>query len=64
MATPGDAAVLPAGAAVAWNPSLPGAKSEDTVLLAPDGGLEVVTLDPRWPTTTVAGRTRPAVWVR
>ena len=64
VATPGDAAVLPAGAAVAWNPSLPGAKSEDTVLLAPDGGLEVVTLDPRWPTTTVAGRTRPAVWVR
>lgn len=64
VATPGDGSPLPAGAAVAWNPSLPGAKSEDTVLLHPGGHLEVVTLDPRWPTTTVAARTRPAVWVR
>jgi Xaa-Pro aminopeptidase len=64
VATPRDAAALPAGAAVAWNPSLPGAKSEDTVLLSPEGGQEVVTLDPRWPTTFVAGRRRPAVWVR
>jgi hypothetical protein len=64
VATPGDASLLPAGAAVAWNPSLPGAKSEDTLLVGPDGGLEVVTLDPRWPTTTVAGRARPGVWPR
>jgi Xaa-Pro aminopeptidase len=64
VALPGDAAVLPRGAAVAWNPSLPGAKSEDTVLLAPDGGQDVVTFDPRWPSTIVAGRARPAVWVR
>jgi Metallopeptidase family M24 len=64
IASPGDATVLPAGAAVAWNPSLPGAKSEDTVLVQADGRLEVVTLDPRWPTTAVAGRSRPAVWVR
>lgn len=55
---------LPAAAALAWNPSLPGAKSEDTVLVMPDGGLEVVTLDPRWPATAVSGRSRPAVWVR
>jgi Xaa-Pro aminopeptidase len=64
VATPGDASVLPAGAAVAWNPSLPGAKAEDTVLLGPDGQLEVVTIDPRWPVTTVGGRSRPALWVR
>jgi len=64
VATPSDASTLPAGAAVAWNPSLPGAKSEDTVLVHPDGTLEVVTLDPRWPTVTVGGRARPAVWVR
>jgi Xaa-Pro aminopeptidase len=64
VATPGDGSILPAGAAVAWNPSLPGAKSEDTVLVQADGRLEVVTLDPRWPTTAVSGRSRPAVWVR
>ena len=64
VATPGDVSLLPARAAVAWNPSLPGSKSEDTVLVHPDGPLEVVTLDPRWPTTRVAGRARPAVWVR
>ena len=64
VATPGDDALLPAGAAVAWNPSLPGSKSEDTVLVRPDGRLEVVTFDPRWPTTEVAGRDRPAVFVR
>ena len=64
VATPSDTSAVPAGGAVAWNPSLPGAKSEDTVLVHPDAGLEVVTADPRWPSTTVAGRARPAVWVR
>lgn len=64
VATPGDGSVLPSGAAVAWNPSLPGSKSEDTVLVHPDGALEVVTVDPRWPTVTAGGRARPAVWVR
>ncbi len=64
VATPSDGSTVPAGGAVAWNPSLPGAKSEDTVLVHPDGTLEVVTLDPRWPTIPVGGRARPAVWVR
>lgn len=64
VATPGDEATLPAGCAVAWNPSLPGSKSEDTALVHPDGRLEVVTADPRWPTVLVGGRPRPAVWVR
>ena len=64
VATPGDRSRLPAGCAVAWNPSLPGAKSEDTVLVQPDGRLEVVTHDPRWPIAAVAGRHRPGVWVR
>ncbi len=64
IAMPDDVSTLPAGGAVAWNPSLPGAKSEDTMLVHPDGTLEVVTLDPRWPSITVAGRARPAVWVR
>lgn len=64
VATPGDASPLQPGVAVAWNPSLPGSKSEDTVLVHPGGALEVVTVDPRWPSVTAGGRPRPAVWVR
>ncbi|WJM16227.1 M24 family metallopeptidase [Microbacterium arborescens] len=44
--------------AFAWNPSAPGAKVEDTVLVS-DAGVEVLTVDPRWPTTTVGGLARP-----
>ena len=44
--------------AFAWNPTAPGAKVEDTVLVRADG-IEVLTVDPRWPTTRVAGRDRP-----
>ncbi len=47
-----------AGQAFAWNPSAPGAKIEDTVVVT-DGGVEVLTADPRWPTVTHAGRQRP-----
>ncbi len=64
VATPHDPSILPAGAAIAWNPSLPGSKSEDTALLHPDRALEIVTVDPRWPAVTAGGRLRPAVWVR
>jgi len=45
--------------AFAWNPSAPGAKIEDTVLLGPSG-IESLTVDPRWPTVQHAGRARPA----
>jgi len=48
-----------AGQAFAWNPSAPGAKVEDTVLIGEEG-VEVLTLDPRWPTVTHAGLARPA----
>lgn len=41
-----------------WNPSGPGVKIEDTVLLT-DSGLRVLTVDDRWPTTLVEGRRRP-----
>ena len=44
--------------AFAWNPTAPGAKVEDTVLVRADG-IEVLTVDPRWPTTRLAGRDRP-----
>lgn len=52
------------GQAFAWNPSAPGAKVEDTIRIGdvgtPDGAVEVLTVDPRWPTTLVHGVARPA----
>ncbi|HEX2843644.1 MAG TPA: M24 family metallopeptidase, partial [Candidatus Limnocylindria bacterium] len=42
IATPGDATPIREGMAFAWNPSIAGAKAEETVLLGP-GGLEVLT---------------------
>ncbi|WP_412945951.1 M24 family metallopeptidase [Microbacterium sp. 179-B 1A2 NHS] len=50
--------VVRAGHAFAWNPSAPGAKVEDTVLVT-DAGVEVLTADERWPTTRVGGLLRP-----
>lgn len=48
--------------AFAWNPTAPGCKVEDTVLLT-ERGIEALTVDPAWPTVTPAGSTlpRPAV---
>lgn len=50
--------------AVAWNPSLAGAKIEDTAVVFSDAPPEVLTVDPRWPTVPVDGRQRPALLVR
>jgi hypothetical protein len=44
--------------AFTWNPSGPGVKIEDTVQLT-DSGLRILTVDPRWPVTTVNGLHRP-----
>ncbi|MCS5734337.1 M24 family metallopeptidase [Herbiconiux daphne] len=44
--------------AFAWNPSAPGTKVEDTVLVSPSG-VETLTVDLRWPTVEVGGRDRP-----
>ena len=60
---PGVRTVIEANTALAWNPSLPGAKIEDTVLTT-TAGIEVLTADPAWPTQTVAGLARPDVLVR
>ncbi|GEM46039.1 M24 family metallopeptidase [Deinococcus cellulosilyticus] len=62
VATPGDAYTLQGTQAFAWNPSLRGAKLEDTILMHPDSTLEVLTLDPTWPTQDVQGLPRPTVW--
>jgi UDP-N-acetylglucosamine pyrophosphorylase/Xaa-Pro aminopeptidase len=63
VALPGMKVVLQPHNAVAWNPSLPGAKIEDTVVVS-DGGIEILTVDPRWPTFQVEGRARPDLLVR
>ena len=60
VATPADRHMLVEGSAYAWNPSLPGLKVEDTVLLQGDT-LTVLTEDPRWPLVEVGGRHRPEV---
>jgi Xaa-Pro dipeptidase len=61
LATPGERRTIRAEVPVAWNPSLPFAKSEDTFWLSEDG-LTNLTWDPRWPARPVTGRQR--AWVR
>jgi antitoxin VapB len=46
--------------AIAWNPSAEGLKVEDTVITT-TSGLEIITVDPNWPTQETAGRKRPAI---
>jgi Xaa-Pro aminopeptidase len=60
---PGLDTIIEDRTALAWNPSLPGAKVEDTVLTTA-GGIEILTADPAWPTVTIAGRPRPDILVR
>jgi Xaa-Pro dipeptidase len=63
LATPDEGRILGLGMALAWNPSLPWAKSEDTFLLDVDG-LVNLTWDDRWPHGHVDGRPRAAIWLR
>jgi len=61
VATPGLSDVVVEDQAFAWNPSVAGAKSEDTVLVA-GTGVEVLSTDPRWPSHPVSsGPDRPGV---
>jgi antitoxin VapB len=48
VVTPGMDGVVHAPQAFAWNPSVPGAKSEDTVLIT-DRGAEILTRSYGWP---------------
>lgn len=43
VATPGDPTVIQAHMAFAWNPSISGAKAEDTFVLGADGARRIVT---------------------
>ena len=64
LATPGNAQVVLEGQAYAWNPSITGVKSEDTILVGATGN-EVLTAISGWPMQKVAanGETweRPAI---
>ncbi|QCC46866.1 M24 family metallopeptidase [Halobellus limi] len=53
IATPGSDEAVEVPLAYAYNPTVRGAKSEDTVLLTDDGA-EVLTRTGEWPTRTVA----------
>lgn len=59
VANPSTIDTLEENMAIAWNPSLPGAKIEDTFVILADGKLENLTLDPNWPSIEVEGRLRP-----
>jgi hypothetical protein len=58
IATPTSTDSLAENMVLAWNPSLPGAKVEDTFVIS-NGSLENLTLDPNWQSTDVNGRARP-----
>jgi Xaa-Pro aminopeptidase len=58
VARPGVATRIEADTALAWNPSISGVKIEDTILVG-EHGLEILTVDPAWPTEQVDGRARP-----
>lgn len=57
-ATGGNGDVIRENHAFAWNPSAPGAKVEDTVLVT-SRGIDVLTADPRWPAVIRGGLARP-----
>lgn len=50
---------LSANMAVAWNPSLSGAKIEDTFVINAEGTVENLTFDPNFPSLELEGRLRP-----
>lgn len=62
LATPTETRLLRPGTPIAWNPSLPFAKSEDTYWLG-DDGLANLTWDDRWPSRSAGGRRRADIRV-
>lgn len=58
VANPTTTDTLTAGVALAWNPSLSGAKVEDTFVILNDGKLDNLTFDPNFPSVEVEGRLR------
>ncbi len=62
LATPGSPDLVRVGHAYAWNPSITGYKSEDTILVGPAGNA-VLTEIPGWPAIEVDGISRPGILV-
>jgi Xaa-Pro aminopeptidase len=64
IATPSSTEIVAAGQVYAWNPSITGCKSEDSILVGEDG-FEVLSIVPGWPMLQieVGGRIieRPAI---
>lgn len=67
IANPGDDTPIELNEAFAWNPSVRGVKSEDTILLGANGP-EIVTVVKGWPTWTITADgqriERPAILVQ
>ncbi len=61
-ATPASMDGVVAGQVYAWNPSITGSKSEDTIWVG-EGNNEILTAIPGWPTIIVEGMARPAILV-
>ena len=59
VATPGNSKVIQPNQALAWNPSITGTKSEDTII-AREEKTEIITVTPDWPMIEVeiGGQTR------
>lgn len=62
LAKPNEQYRLKKSQAFAWNPILPGVKSEDTILLT-SNGIEVITQVDKWPFIDCNGLTRPDILV-
>jgi Xaa-Pro dipeptidase len=66
LGDPASTDVVSVGQAYAWNPSITGTKSEDTILVGKETN-EVLTAIPNWPMLTVTVNrqtvTRPAILV-
>jgi Xaa-Pro aminopeptidase len=66
LATPSSDDEVDAGQVYAWNPSITGTKSEDSILVGEKGN-EVITAIPGWPSVTVnvdgRAQERPAILV-
>lgn len=62
LAVPGSPDHVFAGQVYAWNPSITGYKSEDTILIGEEDN-EILTEMPDWPKIVVDGIARPAVLV-
>jgi Xaa-Pro aminopeptidase len=62
LAVPDSTDIVVSGQVYAWNPSITGYKSEDTILIGETQN-EVLTDMPDWPMTTVDGIARPSILV-